>query len=377
MLVFMSLLFTPFSLPAPRGELVLPNRIVVAPMCQYSALNGLAADWHLMHWGNLLNSGAGLVTIEATAVLPEGRISPGCLGLWDDATEAAMTDTLQRARRLAPATAVCIQLSHAGRKASSAAPWDGGKLLSSSDGGWETFGPSALPHLPTEAPPTAISLEYMAQVREAFVSAAQRAQRIGIDAIELHAAHGYLLHQLLSPLANQRTDAYGGSFENRIRFVLDVFTAVRAAYQGVLGLRLSATDWVDGGWDLEQSTALAHRLKAAGCDFIHVSSGGVSPQQKITLGVGYQVPFARQIRAACGMATMAVGLITEPHQAEAVLQAGDADLVALARAFLYQPRWGWQAAAALGGTVAAKEPYWRCLPREAQAAFGKVSIGMR
>ncbi len=377
MLVFTSLLFTPFSLPAPRGELVLPNRIVVAPMCQYSAVNGLAADWHLMHWGNLLNSGAGLVTIEATAVLPEGRISPGCLGLWDDATEAAMTDTLQRARRLAPATAVCIQLSHAGRKASSAAPWDGGKLLSSSEGGWETFGPSALPHLPTEAPPTAMSLEYMAQVREAFVSAAQRAQRIGIDAIELHAAHGYLLHQFLSPLANQRTDAYGGSFENRIRFVMDVFTAVRAAYQGVLGLRLSATDWVDGGWDLEQSTALAHRLKAAGCDFIHVSSGGVSPQQKITLGVGYQVPFARQIRAACGMATMAVGLITEPQQAEAVLQAGDADLVALARAFLYQPRWGWQAAAALGGTVAAKEPYWRCLPREAQAAFGKVSIGMR
>lgn len=377
MLVFMSLLFTPFSLPSPRGGLTLPNRIVVAPMCQYSAVNGLAADWHLMHWGNLLNSGAGLVTIEATAVLPEGRISPGCLGLWDDATETAMADTLQRARRLAPATAVCIQLSHAGRKASSAAPWDGGKLLSSSEGGWETFGPSALPHLPTEAPPTAISLEYMAQVREAFVSAAQRAQRIGIDAIELHAAHGYLLHQFLSPLANQRTDAYGGSFENRIRFVMDVFTAVRAAYQGVLGLRLSATDWVDGGWDLEQSTALAHRLKAAGCDFIHVSSGGVSPQQKITLGVGYQVPFARQIRAACGMATMAVGLITEPQQAEDVLQAGDADLVALARAFLYQPRWGWQAAAALGGTVAAKEPYWRCLPREAQAAFGKVSIGMR
>jgi len=375
--MFMSLLFTPFSLPSPRGGLTLPNRIVVAPMCQYSAVNGLAADWHLMHWGNLLNSGAGLVTIEATAVLPEGRISPGCLGLWDDATEAAMADTLQRARRLAPATAVCIQLSHAGRKGSSAAPWHGGQLLSRSEGGWETFGPSALPHLPTEAPPTAMSLEYMAQVREAFVSAAQRAQRMGIDAIELHAAHGYLLHQFLSPLANQRTDAYGGSFENRIRFVMEVFTAVRATYLGVLGLRLSATDWVEGGWDVEQSTELANRLKAAGCDFIHVSSGGVSPQQKIALGVGYQVPFARQIRAACGMATMAVGLITEPQQAEDVLQAGDADLVALARAFLYQPRWGWQAAAALGGTVAAKEAYWRCLPREAQAAFGKVSIGMR
>jgi NADPH2 dehydrogenase len=200
---------------------------------------------------------------------------------------------------------------------------------------------------------------------------------MGVDAIELHAAHGYLLHEFLSPLANQRTDTYGGSFENRIRFVLEVFTAMRAAYQGVLGIRISASDWVDGGWDGAQSAELSVRLRTAGCDFIHVSSGGVSPLQKIPVGAGYQVPLARQVRAACGMATTAVGLITEPAQAEAILQAGDADLIALARAFLYQPRWGWQAAAALGGTVAAQPAYWRCLPREAQAAFGKVAIGVR
>jgi NADPH2 dehydrogenase len=373
----MSLLFTPFQLPSPRGGMTLANRIVIAPMCQYSAQEGRAGDWHLMHWGNLLNGGAGLFTIEATAVLSEGRISPGCLGLWDDATESALGDNLQRARRLAPATPVCIQLSHAGRKASSAAPWHGGQLLSKEEGGWQTFGPSALPHLPNEAPPTEMTLDYLVQVRDAFVSAAQRAQRLGIDAVELHAAHGYLLHQFLSPLANQRTDAYGGCFENRIRYVMEVFDAVRPVFQGSLGVRLSATDWVEGGWDLSQSEILAQRLKAAGCDFIHVSSAGVSPLQKIAIGPNYQVPFAQGIRAASGMATMAVGMITEAQQAEAILQAGDADLIALARAFLYQPRWGWQAAAALGGTVQATQAYWRCLPREAQAVFGKVSIGMR
>lgn len=373
----MSLLFTPQFLPSPRGGLTLPNRIVVAPMCQYSAVNGEATDWHLMHWGNLFNSGAALFTIEATAVLPAGRITPACLGLWDDRTEAALASTLARARALAPATAVCIQLAHAGRKASSAVPWAGGQLLSPQQGGWETVGPSPLPQLPSEPPPTELTLAGMAQIRDAFVAAAQRADRMGIEAIELHSAHGYLLHQFLSPLANARTDAYGGSFENRIRFPLEVFAAVRAAFDGVLGLRLSASDWVEGGWDLAQSAELAKRLKALGCDFIHVSSGGVSPQQKIALGANYQVPFARQIKDAAGMVTTAVGLITEPAQAEAILQAGDADLIALARAFLYQPRWGWQAAAALGGTVAANPVYWRCLPRDAQAVFGKVAIGAR
>ena len=373
----MSLLFSPLTLPSPRGGLTLPNRIVIAPMCQYAAHNGEATDWHLMHWGSLLNSGAALLTLEATAVLPEGRISPGCLGLWDPATEKALGDNLARARRLAPHMAVCIQLAHAGRKASSAVPWDGAQLLSPAQGGWETFGPSALPHLTSETPPTAMSLEKLAQVRDAFVAAAQRADRLGIEAIEIHSAHGYLLHEFLSPLANQRDDAYGGSFENRIRFPLEVFSAMRQAFDGVLGLRISASDWVEGGWDVDQSTALAQRLKAAGCDFIHVSSGGVSPQQKISLGAGYQLPFARQIRQATGLITTGVGLITTAQQAEDALQAGDADLVGLARAFLYQPRWGWQAAAALGATVTANPRYWRCLPREAQAVFGPVSMGSR
>ena len=373
----MSLLFTPLHLPSPRGGITLANRIVVAPMCQYSANHGAASDWHLMHWGNLLNGGAALFTIEATAVLPEGRISPGCLGLWDARTEDKLAATLQRARQLAPHSPVCIQLAHAGRKASSAVPWHGGQLLDAAHGGWQPYGPSALAQLPGEAPPLAMDDNELARVREAFVKAAQRADAMGIEAIELHGAHGYLLHEFLSPLSNQRTDAYGGSLENRMRYPLEVFAAVRAAFKGVLGMRVSASDWVEGGLDIEQSTAFAQQLKSLGCDFIHVSSGGISPQQKIALGPNYQVPFAKQIRAATGMATTAVGLITEAQQAEDILQAGDADLIAMARAFLYQPRWGWQAAAALGGTVEANPVYWRCLPRAAQAVFGKVSIGAR
>jgi NADPH2 dehydrogenase len=373
----MSLLFTPLTLSSPRGGLTLPNRLVVAPMCQYAAVDGCATDWHLSHWSSLLNSGAGLFTIEATAVVPEGRITPACLGMWDEHTTAAMSTHLQRARDLAPQTAVCIQLAHAGRKASSAVPWQGGQLLSHAQGGWQTEGPSALAHLPHEAAPHEISPQRLVELRDAFVAAAQRADRMGVDAIELHCAHGYLLHEFLSPLANQRSDAYGGSFENRIRYPLEVFAAVRAAYDGVLGLRLSASDWVEGGWDVAQSQVFSQRLKDAGCDFIHVSSAGVSPAQKISLGAGYQVPFAKAIRAASGLTTTAVGLITDAAQAEAILQAGDADLIALARAFLYQPRWVWQAAAELGGTVQANPRYWRCLPREAQAVFGQVALGQR
>jgi 2,4-dienoyl-CoA reductase-like NADH-dependent reductase (Old Yellow Enzyme family) len=355
----------------------LPNRVVVAPMCQYSAVEGEASDWHLMHWGNLLNSGAGLFIIEATAVSPEGRITPYCLGLWDQKTQTALEDKLLRARKLAPKTRVFIQLAHAGRKASSAAPWQGGQILPSESGGWETQAPSAIPQLDGERNPHELSTAEMQVIIKNFVESARRAKTIGIDGIELHAAHGYLLHQFLSPIANQRQDQYGGSLENRMRFVLELFSAVRKEWGGVLGVRLSASDWIENGWSLEESVELTQRLKSLGCDYIHVSSGGISPKQKIQLGPNYQVPFAKEIKQKTGMATMAVGLITEPIQAEEILQNHEADLIALARAFLYKPRWGWEAAAALQGHVSASPQYWRCLPREAQAVFADVKMGQR
>ncbi len=374
----MSLLFTPFTFQAPRGPLTLPNRIVIAPMCQYSAHEGQATDWHLSHWTNLLNSGAGLLMLEATAVSAEGRITPACLGLWDDATQAALQDKLHRARQQAPDVPVCMQIAHAGRKASSEVPWRGGMLIAPQDGGWTPLAPSALPHLPQEPAPAELSSEGLAKVRKDFVATARRAQAIGIDAIELHGAHGYLLHQFLSPLSNQRSDAYGGSFENRIRFVMEVFEAVREVFDGTLGIRLSGTDWVEGGWTIEESAELSRRIEAAGAQFVHMSSGGVSPLQKIAIGPEYQVHLARAVKAQTSLPTIAVGLITEPAQAEGVLQRGDADLVALARAFLYDPRWGWHAAAALQGQVQASPQYWRSLPKEAATVFGpNARIGMR
>ncbi len=374
----MSLLFTPFTFQAPRGPLTLPNRIVIAPMCQYSAHEGQATDWHLSHWTNLLNSGAGLLMLEATAVSAEGRITPACLGLWDDATQAALQDKLHRARQQAPDVPVCMQIAHAGRKASSEVPWRGGMLIAPQDGGWTPLAPSALPHLPQEPAPAELTPEGLAKVRKDFVATARRAQAIGIDAIELHGAHGYLLHQFLSPLSNQRSDAYGGSFDNRIRFVMEVFEAVREVFDGTLGIRLSGTDWVEGGWTIEESAELSRRIEAAGAQFVHMSSGGVSPLQKIAIGPEYQVHLARAVKAQTSLPTIAVGLITEPAQAEGVLQRGDADLVALARAFLYDPRWGWHAAAALQGQVQASPQYWRSLPKEAATVFGpNARIGMR
>jgi len=356
---------------------VLPNRIVIAPMCQYAATNGQAADWHQFHWTNLLNSGAGLLVLEATAVEPQGRISPGCLGLWDDATEAALTDRLQRARALAPAMPVCMQISHAGRKASSAAPWHGGALLSPEQGGWPTFGPSALPHLPHEAPPAELTPDDLDRIEAAFVNTARRAARAGIDALEIHAAHGYLLHQFLSPLANQRTDAWGGDHAGRTAFPKRVLRAVREVFAGPVGVRLSATDWVEGGWSLPESEQLSTELKAMGANFMHISSAGVSPLQKIPVGPLYQVELAQAVRQASQLPTMAVGLITTATQAEAVLQQGQADLVALARAFLYDPRWAWHAAAELGATVPAQPAYWRCPPAAAGRLFQDARIGMR
>lgn len=370
----MTQLFTPFKL----GSLTLPNRIVIAPMCQYSADEGLAGDWHLMHLGQLALSGAGLLFIEATAVERDGRITHGCLGLWSDATEAALARVLAAVRRHSRMP-IGIQLGHAGRKGSSHLPWQGGQQLGSAEGAWMTDAPSALPHASHEVAPRALDEAGLKRIRTAFVDAAQRACRLGLDVIELHAAHGYLLHEFLSPISNQRSDRYGGSLDNRMRFPLEVFEAMRAALPAgfPLGVRISATDWVEGGWDLAQSLVLAQALKARGCDFIDVSSGGSSPQQKIPLGPGYQVPLAEAVRRGTDLPTIAVGLITEPEQAEAILQAGQADLVALARGMLYDPRWPWHAAARLGGQVQAPPQYWRSQPRGLSTLFGDIHVGMR
>ena len=376
----MTHLFQPytFSSKGNLARLQLDNKLVVAPMCQYSAENGAANDWHLSHWTSLLNSGASMVIIEATAVTPEGRITPACLGLWDDTTEQALGSLMARARRLAPGNVkVCIQLAHAGRKASSALPWLGGQLLPPEQGGWTPLGPSAIAQKQGEQAPQEMSLQDMQRVQDAFVLSAKRALSIGIDAIELHAAHGYLLHEFLSPIANQRPDNYGGSLENRMRFPLAVFEAVRQVTNGVLGVRVSASDWVDNGLTPEEVAVFAQRLKEKDCDYVHVSSGGVASNQVIPNQPLYQVPFARLIKNESKLPTIAVGLITQPAQAESILTNGDADMIALARAFLFNPRWGWHAAAELGGVVQANERYWRCLPAEARTIFGDTRIAQR
>jgi len=285
----MSALFSPHQL----GKLTLPNRIVISPMCQYWAVDGAPTPWHLIHYGTLAASGAGALFIEATAVEADGRITPGDLGLWDERTELALQPVLTAVRQFSP-IAVIMQLSHAGRKASSNVPWEGGQQIAVADGGWITDAPSALPQIAGETPPLALDRAGMIRIRNAFVAAAKRAVRLGVDGLELHAAHGYLLHQFLSPIANQRSDEYGGSLENRMRFPLEVFDAVRAVLpDGMpLGVKVSATDWVEGGWDVEQTIVFARKLKALGADWIDVSSGGISPLQKITIGAGYQLPFA-------------------------------------------------------------------------------------
>ena len=292
---------------------------------------------------------------------------------------AAALQRVQRAVRAHSTMPIAIQLGHAGRKASSQLPWEGGQLLAPQAGGWETLAPSAKPHAAHEAPPREMTRADLQRVREAFVAAARRAQAIGIDAIEIHAAHGYLLHEFLSPLSNARSDEYGGSLENRMRFALEVFDAVRAAVPASMpvGIRISATDWVEGGWDLEQSVALGRELRARGCSFVHVSSGGLSPLQKIPLGPNYQVPLAERMRRETGLPTIAVGLITEPDQAQNMVVQGQADLVALARAMLFDPRWPWHAAAQLGAQVQAPPQYWRSQPRGMENLFAGAKIGQR
>jgi 2,4-dienoyl-CoA reductase-like NADH-dependent reductase (Old Yellow Enzyme family) len=358
----MSALFTPFRV----GALELRNRIVIAPMCQYSAVDGCMTDWHVIHLGHLALSGAALLTIEATAVLPEARITYADVGLWNDATEATIARTLESIRRWSDIP-IAIQLAHAGRKASTEVPWKGGaQVPPDHPNGWQTFAPSAIPFEAGQQPPVALDRDDLTRVREAFAAAAQRAARLGVDAVQLHCAHGYLLHEFLSPLSNRRDDEYGGSPENRMRFPLEVFDAVRAAFPADLAvsMRVSGTDWADGGWDIDQTIAFARALEARGCAAMHVSSGGLTPAQQIPVGPSYQVPLARAVKRATRMPVIAVGLITEFEQAEAVVGTGDADLIALARTILYNPRWPWHAAAHFGAQVKAPDQYLRSQPRQ-------------
>ena len=370
----MSALFSPIKL---RG-LALANRIMVAPMCQYSADDGEANDWHFTHINTLALSGAAMFCIEATHVEAIGRITPGCLGLWNDATEAALKPILASVRKHSK-IAVAMQLAHAGRKGSSHRPWEGGQLIPVSEGGWQTVGPSAVPHKEGEAPPLALDAAGLARIRDAFVSAARRAERLGIDALELHGAHGYLLHQFLSPISNKRTDQYGGSLQNRMRYPLEVFDAIRAVFPAASrsASRCRRATGSRAAGICAQTIEFVKELKKRGVDWIDASSGGVSPLQKIPLSPGYQVPFAQAIREATGVTTMAVGLITEAKQAEEIVASGKADMVALARGMLYDPRWGWHAAAELGGQVEAPPQYWRSQPSTQKALFGATTFGAR
>lgn len=350
--------------PIVVGNIKLANRIVIAPMCQYSADEGRATDWHVIHLGHLALSGAALLTIEATAVLREGRISPRDLGLWSDDTEEALGRTLASVRRWS-GMPIAIQLAHAGRKASTRVPWEGSaQIPPGAKDGWQTVAPSPIPFAEGDHPPVALDDRGLAHVKAGFARAAERAMRLGIDAVQLHGAHGYLLHQFLSPLSNHRTDEYGGSFENRIRFPLEVFDAVRAVVprERPVSMRVSGTDWAPGGWDLEQTIAFAQALERHGCSAVHVSSGGLTPAQRIPVGPSYQVPLARAVKAATHIPVIAVGLITGFDQADAIIGTGDADLIALARAILYDPRWPWHAAADLGARVRAPKQYLRSQP---------------
>jgi 2,4-dienoyl-CoA reductase-like NADH-dependent reductase (Old Yellow Enzyme family) len=362
-----SALFSPLEI----GSLKLANRIVIAPMCQYSAEDGCMSDWHTIHLGHLALSGAALLTIEATAVTPEGRISYGDTGLWSDENEEAMARVLASVRRWSEMP-IAIQLGHAGRKASTDKPWFGGAQIAPGEpNGWQTVAPSPLPFMAGENPPVELDRAGLDRIRQGFTDAAVRAARLDLAAVQLHGAHGYLLHQFLSPLSNRRTDEYGGSLGNRMRFPLEVFDAVRAVLpaERPVTMRVSATDWVEGGWDIEQTIEFARALEQRGCAAIHVSSGGLDPRQEIPAGPSYQVPLAREVKRAVCMPVVAVGLITDFEQAEAIIGTGDADMVALARGILYDPRWPWHAAARLGAKVKGPVQYLRSQPRQHRDLF--------
>jgi len=354
-----SQLFTPLAL---RG-LTMPNRIVVSPMCQYSADDGSANDWHMMHLGSFAVSGAGLLMIEASGVERPGRITHGCLGLYSDTNELALAHVIAACRHWGNVP-IGIQLAHAGRKGSAQRPWEGGGPLKPDQDPWETVSSSAIPMAENWHTPRAATSDDLARIRDAFVDATTRAARLGLDLVEIHCAHGYLLHQFLSPLSNHRTDAYGGSTAKRMRFPLEVIAAMRAAWPAnkPFGARITGTDWIEGGFTDQDAVAFATELKALGVDYVCVSSGGVSLKASIPLGPGYQVALAARVRRETGIIARAVGLIVDPHHAERIIADGDADMVALARAFLDDPRWVWHAAEALGASAAFPRQYARTRP---------------
>jgi 2,4-dienoyl-CoA reductase-like NADH-dependent reductase (Old Yellow Enzyme family) len=343
------------------------NRIVMSPMCQYSARDGFADDWHLVHLGSRAAGGAGLIIVEATAVTPDGRISPGDLGLWSD----EHIEPLARITRFVHSQGAVagIQLAHAGRKASCDVPWKGGgRLRTPEEGGWTVVAPSAIPFNEGEPLPVALDEAGIEGIVEAFEAAARRAVEAGFKVIEIHAAHGYLLHEFLSPISNRRTDAYGGSLENRMRLLLRVAARARAVMPSELPLftRISATDWVEGGWDIEESVELARRLKEIGVDLIDVSSGGMTPTARIPVAKGYQVPFARRIREEADIRTGAVGMITEPHHADEIVTGGDANMVFVGRELLREPYWALKAQQVLGDEAAWPTPYGYAVKRRSR-----------
>ena len=351
-------LFSPIKLASVEFD----NRIVISPMCQYSAVDGCATDWHLAHLGMLVNSGAGLVIVEATHVERHGRITHGCMGLYSEESEAALQRVIDFCRGAGTAK-LGIQLAHAGRKASAQRPWEGGGPLNPGQDPWDTIAPSALPFGPGWHTPRAMAANDFARVRGAFAAAAQRAVRIGFDAIELHMAHGYLAHSFMSPIANRRTDQYGGSTENRMRFPREIAEAVRRVvpHSIALGARITGSDWIDGAWTPADAVFCAKTLKAVGFDYLDVSSGGISSDARNPTTPGYNVDTAAQVRAT-GIATRTVGLIVAAQQAEAIVADGKADMVALARAALDDPHWGWHAARALGAEVTRPNQYLRSAP---------------
>ncbi|HTO46194.1 MAG TPA: NADH:flavin oxidoreductase/NADH oxidase [Burkholderiales bacterium] len=365
-------LFTPFTI---RG-LELANRVVVASMCQYSAQTGCMGDWHLMHLGHLALSGAGLVMTEMTDVEPQGRIGPYCVGLYSDETEAAMRRVVEFCRRNGR-TRLGLQLAHAGRKSSVLPPWQGRRPLLPREGGWQPVAPSPIRAFDDGLIPRELTKDDIAGLTANFVHSVQRAARIGFDLVELHGAHGYLIHQFLSPITNRRSDAYGGSLENRMRFPLDLFAAMRAAWpeRKPLGVKLSAVDWLDGGWSMSDTLEFCRRLRALGCDYVGVSSGGIVWDEKIPTAPGFQVPFAAEIRRETGMPVTAVGLITEPKHAEQIVSSGDADMIALARGMLWDPRWPWHAAEALGAKLELPDQYSRAQPRLVHDTFATREAG--